>query len=117
MLKKAAECATACEESLALDSSNSKVRARLASAQVARGDFAAARATVGEVNGEDSALTNALKQIGSTEATLAEADQALSKGEPAKALNMYANLESSVLFDYPPLTLKMAHCYLVSQLD
>ncbi|CAK9110406.1 unnamed protein product [Durusdinium trenchii] len=112
MLKKAAECATACEESLALDSSNSKVRARLASAQVARGDFAAARATVGEVNGEDSALTNALKQIGSTEATLAEADQALSKGEPAKALNMYANLESSVLFDYPPLTLKMAHCYL-----
>eukprot|EP00435_Cladocopium_sp_Y103_P068011 s575_g30.t2 len=112
MLKRAGDCAAACEESLALDPSNSKVRARLASAQVARGDFDTARATLGLANEADSVLTNSLKQIGSTEATLAEADQALSRGEPAKALNMFANLESTALFDYPPLTLKMARCYL-----
>lgn len=112
MLKRAGDCAAACEESLALDPSNSKVRARLASAQVARGDFDTARSTLGLANEADSVLTNSLKQIGSTEATLAEADQALSRGEPAKALNMFANLESTALFDYPPLTLKMARCYL-----
>lgn len=111
MLKRAGDCAAACEESLALDPTNSKVRARLASAQVARGDFETARSTVGEVE-TDSVLANALKQIGSTETTLAEAETALSKGEPAKALNMLANLESTVLFEYPPLTLKMARCYL-----
>ncbi|CAJ1350073.1 unnamed protein product [Effrenium voratum] len=110
MLKRATECADACTESLALDPSNSKVRARLATAQVARGDFQMARSTLGEV-GEDPALANALKQIGTTEASLAEADEA-SKAEPAKALNMYLQLESTVLFDFPPLALKLARCYL-----
>jgi len=111
MLKRTNDCMDACKECLALDPSNAKVRARLASAQVATGDFEAARATLGTA-GDDQVLANAFKQIGSTQSTLAEADQALSNGEPAKALNIYANLESSVLFDFPPLTLKMAQCYL-----
>ncbi|CAE7523154.1 TTL4, partial [Symbiodinium necroappetens] len=111
MLKRTSETVDACKECLALDPSNAKVRARLASAQVATGDFEAARATLGNA-GDDPVLANALKQIGSTQSTLAEADQALSSGEPAKALNIYANLESSVLFDFPPLTMKMAQCYL-----
>ncbi|CAE7802473.1 TTL4 [Symbiodinium sp. CCMP2592] len=111
MLKRTSDCVDACKECLALDPSNAKVRARLASAQVATGDFEAARATLGTA-GDDPVLANAFKQIGSTQSTLAEADQALSNGEPAKALNIYANLESSVLFDFPPLTLKMAQCYL-----
>lgn len=82
MLKRSGDCAAACEESLALEPSNAKVRARWASALLARGDFAAARATA---VGADAALANAARQVEATEAALLEADEALAKGEPAKA--------------------------------
>jgi len=112
MLRRAEECISACEESLALDASNAKVRARLSTAQMAAGDFSLARATLEAGDMADTALVNAEKQISSSEASLADAEKAIKAGEPAKALSMYADLESKVLFNYPPLMLKMGRCYL-----
>mmetsp|Transcript_28343 Transcript_28343/g.90140 ORF Transcript_28343/g.90140 Transcript_28343/m.90140 type:complete len:420 (+) Transcript_28343:3-1262(+) len=111
MLRRAGECCAVCEQSLALDPSNSKIRARLATAQVALGDFAAARATLGAVDG-DAALANAQRQIDEWERALAVADGTLGGGEPAKALGLYSDLESKALFGCPGIALKMGRCYL-----
>lgn len=111
MLRRAEECIRNCEEALGLDPQNSKIRARLASATAASGDFAAARAALGETNG-DASLSNALRQIGEWEALLAAADKSLETGAPAKALSMYADLETKALFDCPALALRMGRCYL-----
>jgi len=111
MLRRASDCCSVCEEALALDPTSSKIRARLATAQVALGDLTAARATLKEVNG-DAALVAAAKQLADTESSLATADASLSKGEPAKALGLYADLETRVLFNCPGLALKMGRCYL-----
>jgi len=111
MLRRVAECCTACEEALALDPSNSKIRARWATAQVAQGEFVAARETLGASNG-DSTLENSLRQIDETERLLASADAVLGKGEPAKALTLFAELETKALYSCPALALRMGRCYL-----
>eukprot|EP00930_Biecheleria_cincta_P074083 TRINITY_DN61309_c0_g1_i1.p1 TRINITY_DN61309_c0_g1~~TRINITY_DN61309_c0_g1_i1.p1 ORF type:complete len:690 (-),score=137.30 TRINITY_DN61309_c0_g1_i1:69-2066(-) len=111
MLRRAEECIKMCEEALVLDPLNSKIRARLASAKAASGDFAAARAALGDTDG-DVSLSNASRQIGEWEALLAAADTCLETGTPVKALSMYADLETKALFDCPALTLKMGRCYL-----
>ncbi|CAE8593455.1 unnamed protein product, partial [Polarella glacialis] len=113
MLRKTEECATACQEALVLDPLNSKIRARLASAKVACGDFEPAREIlkVGDVIG-DATLATALKQVGSVESDLARADAAQKNGEPARALGLYAELEGKALFDFPAMTIKQARCNL-----
>jgi DnaJ family protein C protein 7 len=100
-----------CEQSLALDPSNAKIRARLATAQVATGDFALARNTLGDVDGNVT-LANTLKQIDEWEKMLSTADSTLSNGEPAKALSLYADLETKALFSCSSLALRMGRCYL-----
>lgn len=113
MLKRVEECCLACQQSLVLDPSNTKVRARLSSAQVACGDFAEARNTLqAGGNLSDSTLVNALKHVDTIESFLASADQTFANGEPAKALGLYADLETKALFNFPNLALKMARCYL-----
>lgn len=111
MLRRVDECCAACEQSLALDPQNAKIRQRLATAQVAKGDFAAARESVGAVNG-DATLANAAKMIDGAEQQLAAADAVLKAGEPARALAMLAELETKVLFSCPSVALKMGRCYL-----
>mmetsp|Transcript_36483 Transcript_36483/g.105090 ORF Transcript_36483/g.105090 Transcript_36483/m.105090 type:complete len:681 (-) Transcript_36483:2153-4195(-) len=111
MLRRADECREACEQSLALDPGNSKVRARLATAKAATGDFVAARAALGEING-DATLANARKQVDEWEGLFSSADSTFSGGEPAKALGMYSDLETKALFHCPALALKMGRCYL-----
>mmetsp|Transcript_20728 Transcript_20728/g.45542 ORF Transcript_20728/g.45542 Transcript_20728/m.45542 type:complete len:673 (-) Transcript_20728:101-2119(-) len=111
MLRRISECVSACEEALELDAGNSKIRARLATAQVALGEFSGARATLGDVSG-DAALENASRFIDETEQSLAAADQALASGGPAKALGLYADLETKAMFSCPALALRMGRCYL-----
>lgn len=111
MLRRVEKCIEACEQSLELDPSNNKIRARLAIAQVATGDFATARATLGS-SPSDPALTNALKQIDGWETGLEEAEKVLSGGEPARALSLFADLESKALFSCSSLALRMGRCYL-----
>mmetsp|Transcript_124518 Transcript_124518/g.265462 ORF Transcript_124518/g.265462 Transcript_124518/m.265462 type:complete len:693 (+) Transcript_124518:79-2157(+) len=116
MLKRAEDCCAVCEQSLELDPTNSKVRARLATAQVAQGDFRAARTTLGGeavlAAGGDATLANAWRQIDEWEGLLSNADSALAGGEPAKALGLYADLETKALFSCPALALKLGRCYL-----
>jgi len=94
-----------------LDAANSKIRARLATAQAAKGDFDAARATLGTVD-SDATVMNTSKQLDELRQSFAAADAALAGGEPARALSLYADLETRALFDCPALALKMGRCYL-----
>jgi len=114
MLRKVSECCSTCEEALSLDPTNSKIRARLATAQVARGEFDTARATilVAEDCEGDASLANARRQIDEHERALAAADAMLANGEPARALGKFAELETKALFDSPAVALRMGRCYL-----
>jgi tetratricopeptide (TPR) repeat protein len=113
MLKRVAECCSSCEQALELDPSNSKIRARLATAQVARGDFDMARDTLRAAEDcTDAAIANAKQQIDEHARTLSAADAALAAGEPARALGQYSALETKAVFDSPALALKMGRCYL-----
>lgn len=112
MLKQADECISACEQSLALDPASSKIRGRLATAQVAKCDFAVARAALVGGDSADAAVANASKLIGDVERQLTVADTAFTGGEPGKALSMYQDMESKALFCSPAVTLKIARCYL-----
>merc|ERR1740129_2531785 len=103
MLRRVAECIVACESALALDAANSKIRARLATAQAAKGDFDAARATLGTVD-SDATVMNTTKQLDELRQSFAAAHAG---GEPARALSLYADLETRALFDCPALALKM----------
>lgn len=114
MLRRVKECCASCEQALELDPKNSKIRARLATAQVATGDFEVARATLRATDGkidEDTVLSNALRQIDEHERALAAADACL-PSEPARALSQFADLETKALFDCPALALRMGRCYL-----
>jgi len=111
MLRRVGECTAMCEKSLALDPTSNKIRARLATAQVARGDFELARTTLGETNG-DTVLANARRQADECQRQLSDADAMLVSGEPSKALSTYKDLETKALFDCPHIALKMGRCYL-----
>lgn len=111
MLRRAEDCCARCEEALALDPSNFKIRARFATAKLAAGDFREARATLGDIN-RDAALAAAMKQIDEIESKLAAADKMLSGGKPGQAISQFAELDSKGLTDCPALALRMGRCYL-----
>lgn len=62
MLRRVGECIAACEQSLALDPSNHKIRQRLATAHIAKGDFAAARVVL-DFAGADEAVSRLLRHV------------------------------------------------------
>lgn len=111
MLRRAEDCCARCEEALALDPSNAKIRARLATAKLATGDFREARATLGDIN-RDATLAAAMKQIDEIESKLAAADKMLASGKPAQAISQFAELDSKGLTDCPALALRLGRCYL-----
>lgn len=115
MLRRISDCMRTCEEALGLDASSAKIRARLANAQMARGDFNLARATLKEAPGagkDDPTITKALVQIDENEKSLEAADGYLKAKLIPKALSALAELEEKALFDCPALTLRMGRCYL-----
>jgi len=115
MLRRVADCISTCGEALEIDASNAKIRARLANAQVARGDFNLARSTLRNAPTEvkdDPALSKAGQQIDEHEKSLAVADAALAAGEPVRAVSLFAELEEKALFDCPSLALRIGRCYL-----
>jgi len=111
MLRRAEDCCARCEEALVLDPANAKIRARLATAKLATGDFREARATLGDIN-RDAALAAAMKQIDEIENKLAAADKMLAGGKPGQAIAQFAELDSKGLTDCPALALRMGRCYL-----
>lgn len=111
MLRRAEDCCARCEEALALDPVNFKIRARLAMAKVATGDFREARATLGDIN-RDTTLASAMKQIDEIESKLAAADKMLASGRPGQAISSFVELDSKGLTDCPALALRMGRCYL-----